>query len=77
MGENICTAHLRRKIRIKDFAHISLCHVRYRESKQITTVASCLDALKPLGLIDEMKDPSNPDNDINNKTMELTLTNVH
>ena len=74
LGRNIRTARLRRKMRLEDLAE-RVGISRYvmsdiEKGKRTTAVASYLGALWALGLIDDMKDVGNPDNDIEGKTLE-------
>lgn len=74
LGANIRTARLRRKLRLEDLAK-KVGVSRYvlsdiEKGKPSTAVVSYLGALWALGLIRDMEDVANPDNDTEGKILE-------
>ena len=74
LGNNIRTARLRRKLRIKDLAE-RIGISRYvvsdiEKGKPSTSIAAYMGTLWVLGLIDQMKDVAHPDNDDEGKALE-------
>lgn len=74
LGANIRTARLRRKMRLEDLAK-KVGVSRYvlsdiEKGKPSTAIASYIGALWALGLLDDMQDVANPDNDAEGKILE-------
>jgi len=74
LGANIRTARLRRKLRLVDLAE-KIGVSRYvisdiEKGKPSTAIASYMGALWVLGLLDNMKDVADPNNDTEGKILE-------